>query len=409
MKREAFLLAGVLSSLLGLGSVSIAQAVSLPECIMDSQDANNIIQSAPCGVYGIVNSRQVNATGSTLDVTVEYMVHLPIGAPKAIVMLFAGGNGDTGIQGNDSTGEVTSAGNNFLVRSAQLFAEQGYLAVTIDRPSDTVGFNNAEFDQYRVSPSHAQDIIAVLSEVNSFYGTAALDLFLAGTSRGAISVVAQNMLGIGSMLSAPVTSQSGQNLWIGTDSPEPRLMPGFVTVPVEVLTHKRDGCFVSTPENSKKLHKDFTGAGVKSDFERVNGGFEVNPDPCQATTFHGFLGIENKAVNKVTHRMDHILKRHDKRHRRNTKPAAENTTVTIRPALAVDIDLAGLVSDLDGDALGFSLPHGMSSRDATLAIAGSVVTYTPPPGATNIADGFVYQVFDGKGGKSNGLIIVLVN
>jgi len=409
MKRAAFLLAGVLLNLLGLLTSSTAQAVSLPECIIDSQDAAHIIQSAPCGIYGIVNSRQASASGNALDVTVPYMAHLSMGAPKAMVMLFAGGNGDTGIQGNDSTGAVTNAGNNFLVRSAQLFAEHGYLAVTIDRPSDTVGFNNAEFDQYRISPRHAHDIAVVLSEVNALYGVAHLELFLAGTSRGALTVVAQNMLGIGGMLSAPVTSQSGQNLWIGTDSPEPRLMPGFVAVPVEVLTHKHDGCFVSTPENSKKLHKDFAGAGVKSNFEKVNGGFEVNPDPCQATTFHGFLGIENKAVKKIVHRMDHILQRHDHRHRHNAKPTAENTIVSTLPALAVDIDLAALVSDLDGDALSFSLPHGVSSRDATLAIAGSVVTYTPPAGATNIADGFVYQVSDGKGGKSNGLITVLVN
>jgi len=215
-----------------------------------------------------------------------------------------------------------------------------YLAITIDRPSDTIGFTNAQFDQYRVSPSHAHDIIAVLSEVDSLYGTGTLELFLAGTSRGALSIVAQNMLGIGSMLSAPVTSQSGQNLWIGTDSPEPRLLPGFVTVPVQVLTHKDDACFVSTPENSKKLHKDFAGAGVKSDFEKVNGGFEVNPDPCQATTFHGFLGIENKAVKKTIHRMDQILKRHNGRHRRNAKPTAENATVTTVTTLAVDIDFS---------------------------------------------------------------------
>jgi hypothetical protein len=79
--------------------------MSLPECITNSLDANNIIQSAPCGFYGVVNSRQENGVGNTLDVTVQYMVHLPVGQPKAVVMLFAGGNGNTGIQGNDATGK----------------------------------------------------------------------------------------------------------------------------------------------------------------------------------------------------------------------------------------------------------------------------------------------------------------
>ena len=41
-------------------AVTPALAVSLAECITNSQDANNIIRSAPCGIYGIVNSRQRN-------------------------------------------------------------------------------------------------------------------------------------------------------------------------------------------------------------------------------------------------------------------------------------------------------------------------------------------------------------
>ncbi|HEX2930846.1 MAG TPA: hypothetical protein VHV54_14080 [Candidatus Binatia bacterium] len=112
-----------------------ARPASFPECTTDSRDGSNIIRSAPCGVYGKVNSRQtVGATGTVLDITVDYMVHLPAGAPKALVLLFSGSSGEAGIQGDDTTHVVTQAGNNFLVRSAQLFAEAGYMAVTIDRP-----------------------------------------------------------------------------------------------------------------------------------------------------------------------------------------------------------------------------------------------------------------------------------
>jgi len=92
-----------------------ALAVSLPECITNSQDANNIIQSASCGLYGVVNSRQTsNGTGITLDITVEYMVHLPSGAPKAIVMLFTGSSGNAGIVGDDTTHVVSQSGATFL-------------------------------------------------------------------------------------------------------------------------------------------------------------------------------------------------------------------------------------------------------------------------------------------------------
>ena len=385
-----------------------ALAVSLAECITNSQDASNIIRSAPCGIYGIVNSRQSNnATGTTLDITVEYMVHLPLGTPKATVVLFAGGNGDTGIAGNDATGVVTNAGNNFLVRSAQLFADAGFLTVTIDRPQP---IPSDDYDQYRVSPRHANDIVAVLLEVNTLYDASQLDVFLAGTSRGALSVVAQNSLGIGSLLSSPVNS-ANDGLWVGSDSPHPRLVPSFVTVPVHVLAHSQDGCSVSTPANSKKLHNDFHAAGVEAFFNSVDGGFVVDADPCNATTFHGFLGIERTAVKKTSDRMEYFLKKQSKVAPGNSKPALianAPSLVSTATDTPVAIDLAGLALDANNDPLTYLLPHAASNRGGSLSLNGSTVEYTPPLGFTNRTDGFVFQIADGKGGKSNGVILIAV-
>ena len=387
-----------------------ALAVSLPECITNSQDANNIIRSAPCGLYGVVNSRQTNnATGTTLDIAVEYMAHLPSGAPKAIVMLFSGSSGNTGIAGDDTTHVVSQAGNNFLVRSAQLLAEAGYLTVTIDRPEPVPGDS---YDLYRVSPRHANDIIAVLLEINELYEANHLDLFLAGTSRGALSVVAQNNLGVGSLLSSPVNSMNS-GLWVGADSPNPRLVPGFAIVPVHVLAHAEDGCFVSTAANSKKLQNDFHTAGVQVFFNSVEGGFEIDIDPCEAKAFHGFLGIERTAIKKITDRMDYFLKKKNQDFPGNIKPELTvNAPFSISTAVntAVTIDLAGLALDADGDTLSYSLPHPTSNRGGTLSLNGALVEYTPPPPAafTNKTDGFVFQVSDGKGGKTNGIILVAV-
>jgi hypothetical protein len=302
-------------------AVNCALAVSMPECITNSQDASNIIRSAPCGLFGVVESRQTtNGTGTTLDIAVKYMVHLPSGAPKAIVMLFTGSSGNAGILGNDTTHVVSQAGSNFLVRSAQLFAEEGYLTVTIDRPEP---IPSDAYDLYRVSPRHANDIVAVLLEVTELYQASQLDLFLAGTSRGALSVVAQNNLGIGSLLSSPVNSMNS-GLWVGADSPNPRLVPSFAIVPVHVLTHARDGCSVSTAANSKKLHDDFQAAGVRAFFNSVDGGFEIDIDPCEAKAFHGFLGIERTATKKITDRMDYFLKKKDQDFPGNIKTRIDN-------------------------------------------------------------------------------------
>jgi len=349
----------------------------------------------------------INSTGTTLDITVEYMVHLPLGAPKATVVLFAGGNGDTGIAGNDAAGAVTNAGNNFLVRSAQLFADAGFLTVTIDRPQP---IPSDAYDQYRVSPRHANDIVAVLLEVNTLYNASPLDVFLAGTSRGALSVIAQNSLGIGSLLSSPVNS-ANDGLWVGSDSPHLRLVPSFVTVPVHVLAHSQDACSVSTAANSKNLHNDFHAAGVEAFFKSVDGGFVVDADPCNATTFHGFLGIERSAVQKITDRMEYFLKKQSKDAPGNSNP----TLLANAPHLAstatdtpVTIDLAGLALDADNDPLTYRLPHAASNRGGSLSLNGSTVEYTPPLGFTNRTDGFVFQIADGNGGKSNGVILIAV-
>ncbi len=408
VKRAALFL--FVCFLIGANAVSDGRAASLPECVVNSQDANNIIDSAPCGLYGIISTRQENGVGNDLDVTVQYMVHLPMGAPKAVVMLFSGGAGGTGIT-PDGTGGVAAVGNNFLVRSAQLFAEFGFLAVTIDRPSTTQGFSNAEFDQYRVSPAHAQDIATVLAAVTKQYGTQHLNVFLAGTSRGTISVTAQNMLGIGSMLSSPVTSPSGnpQNLWIGATSTHPRLKPDFVSVPVHVLAHKQDGCAVTKPVDAVALHNDFLAAGVSSALNGVVGGFELDPAPCNALTYHGYLGIERGAVKSIARRMIEILQKLKLIFPGNLKPKAFNTAVATPANTPVTINLDYLTFDANGDPLRFSLPHDRSSRGGAVQLRGSFVRYWPPARQSNIIDGFVYRVADGKGGSSNGVIRVRVN
>lgn len=292
---------------------AIGNAESLPECTTDST-ATMVISSAPCGTYGIVTTRKKDVDGTEVDVKVQYMVHSPENqGPVALVVLFAGGNGNTGISGNPTTGEVTAAGNNFLVRSAQLFAERNFKTVTIDRPLLAVPgpppmlvpefSTNAEFDRYRVSPRHKHDIMKVLATVNE----KGLNVFLIGTSRGTISAFAQNKLGEGIVLTSPVTAPSGVNLYIG--HPDYRkLQVDSVKVPVQVLAHSMDACFVTLPGNAQALHEALLDAGAVSSFASLPGGFnDPAAGPCDALTYHGFLGIENAAVGNIADWIDSVL------------------------------------------------------------------------------------------------------
>jgi hypothetical protein len=237
-----------------------------------------------------------------------------------------------------------------------------------------------------------------------------LDVFLAGTSRGTLSVVAQHMLGIGSMLSSPVTSPAGTALYIGEPG-TPNLQPGFVRVPVHVLFHGLDGCFVTTPANAITLHTQFVLAGVDSTLDMLLGGFDLSGtdsiDACDALTFHGFLGIENAAVKRITGRMDRVLAQLERRHPKNHRPYARSAVLTTTAASSVSIDLSRLAFDRDHDRLRFSLPYATSTRGAAIALAGSVATYVPS--TSGITDGFVYIVSDGKGGTNAAVVTVHVS
>jgi hypothetical protein len=192
----------------------------------------------------------------------------------------------------------------------------------------------------------------------------------------------------------------------------PRLQPAAVTVPAHVLVHQQDLCLMGPP-NSLALHNAFVAAAIDSRYDVVTGGFAASPAVCDALSFHGFLGVETKAVKSHTKRMDEILANLDKLFKGNRKPVALPGTITGPPYM---FDLATRTSDGDpSDILAYSLPHQRSYRvalDAPLAytnlsLSGSIVTYTPPA-AGPLTDGFTYVVSDGKGGISTSYVIVTV-
>src|SRR6266568_4659632 len=188
------------------GSIGLSRCTS-PSTVNADGTLNLRTIATPCGFYGEVATRTME-TG--VPVTVKYIVMHPSNgsAPKAAVYLIGGADLDMGITGDAATGAIITSGGNFLVRTAQLFAQAGYLAIAMDRPSDRPTATPADVtqnvDEYRISVDHATDILAVLKQVN----TDSLDVFLSGTSRGAISVVANNLIAAGISLSSAVTRGS---------------------------------------------------------------------------------------------------------------------------------------------------------------------------------------------------------
>jgi len=393
------------------GSGGLSRCTS-PGIVNTDGTLNARTVAGTCGFYGEVTTR---TTEGGTPVIVKYIANRPSSgsAPKAAVFLIGGGDLDMNITGNATTGAIVTSGGNFLVRTAQLFAEAGYLAVAMDRPSDrptaTPRDTVQNVDEYRISVDHAIDILAVLRQVN----TDNLDVFLSGTSKGALSVVANNLIAAGISLSSAVTRRSSlfpDRLFINEPG-FPSLQPGFVRRPAHVLLNTSDLCGLTRPVDSQALFDNLTAAGVNAAIDAVSGGVPVTVFPapdvrdvCGALDFHGYMGIEPTAVGRIAAWLDgRVAALAGNRH-----PDAAFATVATAAGAQKQVNLSTLTRDLDGDSLSYALSQTTTSRGGAVSLAGNMVTYTPPVGASNVTDYFVYVVTDGKGGVGAAVVAVQI-
>ena len=349
------------------------------------------IHSENFGRYESIGLSRDNLSGSPTNI--DYMLHEPPGIPAALLVLIAGGQLDAGIEGTQGS-TPSNANGNFLVRSAHLFAAQGYRVVTIDRPSDYQDFLNTDptFDNYRTSVAHAVD----LSNILQSEGVAEdLPVILVGTSRGSISVVAQHFLASAVVISGPLTSGGGTPTGTGN------ILPANVTEPVQVSWHVLDGCSVTTPANAESLVNDFPDAtGVA-----ISGGFASASavSPCKANHYHGFPGIESCAVKQETDWVAGVLAALP-----TTRPTVSEVTSGTLLNTQKMLDIDGFATAAAGGALTYSLPHATSSLGGSVSITGTTVTYNPPVGVSGLIDSFVYVVNESGGGTGHALIEILI-
>ena len=205
--------------------------------------------------------------------------------PRAAVILFAGGHGGLHIFAN---GSFQWGENNFVVRTRQLFAGQGLIAVVVDAPSD-----RRDLVGFRQSPEHSEDIKAVIAWLRQ---QAPVPVWLVGTSRGTQSAaaVALALRGAegpdGLVLSSTILKDDK-----GRAVPEMPLRR--LRIPVLVVHHEKDGCrYCGFGEIDKLMAK--LDRVPRRQLLTVEGGFS-DGDPCEAMAYHGFNGLEAEVVQKI--------------------------------------------------------------------------------------------------------------
>jgi predicted alpha/beta hydrolase len=202
--------------------------------------------------------------------------------------LLAGGHGGLQLSANGSLGWGKG---NFLVRSRQLFADQGLMVAVVDSPSDRQ--SPPYLSGFRGTREHVMDLKAVIAWARK---QAEVPVWLIGTSRGTESTAyaATYLTGHDGPDGLVLTST------ILSDSKEfsvPALQLDRLRIPVLVVHHVDDGCSHCPYGGISKLMDKLVNAPKKELFP-VKGGVSQG-DPCEAYSHHGFNGIESQVVKKI--------------------------------------------------------------------------------------------------------------
>ena len=219
---------------------------------------------------------------------IERMAVIAPEAPRAVVILLAGGTGRVEISDD---GGIRNEGN-FLVRTRRLFAGQGLAAVVPDAPSDRHEGMTAAF---RESANHVADLAAAIAWAREKWHK---PVWLVGTSRGtqsaayaavALSGDARSPDGI--VLTSSVLARGRRDG--GTPVQEQPL--DQLKIPVLVVHHENDPCPVCAPALLRGLKLPPAGSRLIME----SGGISTGK-PCAAFSHHGYNGIEEAVVSDIS-------------------------------------------------------------------------------------------------------------
>ena len=207
---------------------------------------------------------------------------MPREGATATVILLSGGSGGIGYK------DAQPRSNNFLIRSRDLFEQQGLNVALLGNPSDMREMD----DTWRISESHRTDVLNVMTDIRR---QTLAPIWLVGTSRGTVSVAAlalglQDQLA-GVVLTAAITSHS-------VTASVPRQAIDQLRLPVLIYHHRQDACRITQAHETAAIFQALRQARVKK-LMVVDGGGDPVGDPCQARHWHGFIGMEERVVKDI--------------------------------------------------------------------------------------------------------------
>lgn len=203
----------------------------------------------------------------------------------ATLVLYSGGGGGFGQIGADGW----PSSQNFLIRSARIFAAQPVNLVLVGRPVD-----KAELDgPVRIGDEHGADNQAMLRAIRE---RSPAPIWLIGTSMGTISAAAAAIRDTEGLVSGVVLTSSVTGSWVPGAVPSQPLER--IRVPVLVVHHRHDSCRSCSPAEARRIGPALRSAPVTQTWLLEGGGPPSGP-ACEPMHHHGFIGMEAEVVERI--------------------------------------------------------------------------------------------------------------
>jgi dienelactone hydrolase len=213
--------------------------------------------------------------------------------PVASVILFAGGKGALDLSSLLGSPTINWGKNNFLVRTRDLFAKNDFIVAVVDAPSDKQT-KKGMLGGFRDSQEHVEDIDQVIDYLRK---QADIPVWLIGTSRGTESATSiainSNKQPYGLVLTSSMSVSNDKGTPVNDMDLEK------IQVPTLIVANTDDGCNKTPPEGAQEIAGKLI-SSKKIEVKMYSGGDKPISKPCNAMSYHGFLGLENSVVDFIS-------------------------------------------------------------------------------------------------------------
>ena len=229
------------------------------------------------------------------EVTVKAIISEDAGVAAPIVILLKGGGGVLNL--DNWRGKKSKRKGNFVIRSRNLFAKEGFNFVAPDAPSDVATpYASNPLVGFRTTPEYAADMKAIVDFMRARGNKGAV--FLVGISRGSTGAAGAAALLSPDIIHGIVLSSTVTRI---TRSGKPSIHSAklsAIKVPVLFVHHEDDLCGSTPSADIPGLAKKLTAAPVVKQLYFRGGGPYRGRD-CGTRAAHGFKGIDAKVVHDI--------------------------------------------------------------------------------------------------------------